>query len=128
MCTYWSNTFTDRFRMLTRVTQVPLNVSVNSLSLSWRKIPEGQKPLINSEFPYQRPLHSTARHAVGTEFKPFKTPFLKFPYLIKWNKSDAQEKKNHILTDLCKSTFFYFNLLSTEARYVGSSCSVVVIF
>ena len=69
--------------MLMRVTQVPLNVSVNSLSLSLRKTPEGQKPLINYEFPYQRQLHSTARHAVGTEFKLIKIPFLKFPYLIK---------------------------------------------
>ena len=38
------------------------------------------------------------------------------------------KKKNHILIDLCKSTFLYFNLLSTEARYVDSSCSVVVMF
>ena len=38
-------------------------------------------------------LHPTARHDVGTEFKLFKTPFLKFPYPIKSNKSDAQEKK-----------------------------------
>ena len=41
-------------------------------------------------------LHPTARHDVGTEFKLFKTPFLKFPYPIKSNKSDAQEKKKGI--------------------------------
>ena len=38
-------------------------------------------------------LHLTARHDVGTEFKLFKTPFLKFPYPIKSSKSDVQEKK-----------------------------------
>ena len=73
-------------------------------------------------------LHPTARHDVGTEFKLFKTPFLKFPYPIKSNKSDAQEKKSHILVTSASQPFLYFILLSTEAHYVDSSCSAIVIF
>ena len=73
-------------------------------------------------------LHPTARHDVGTEFKLFKTPFLKFPYPIKSNKSDAQEKKSHILVTSASQPFLYFILLSTEAHYVDSSCSAIVMF
>ena len=73
-------------------------------------------------------LHPTARHDVGTEFKLFKTPFLKFPYPIKSNKSDAQDKKSHILVTSASQPFLYFILLSTEAHYVDSSCSAIVMF
>ena len=73
-------------------------------------------------------LHPTVRHDVGTEFKLFKTPFLKFPYPIKSNKSDAQEKKSHILVTSASQPFLYFILLSTEAHYVDSSCSAIVMF
>ena len=73
-------------------------------------------------------LHPTAGHDVGTEFKLFKTPFLKFPYPIKSNKSDAQEKKSHILVTSASQPFLYFILLSTEAHYVDSSCSAIVMF
>ena len=55
-------------------------------------------------------LHPTARHDVGTEFKLFKTPFLKFPYPIKSNKSDAQEKKSHILVTSASQLFLHFIL------------------
>ena len=73
-------------------------------------------------------LHSTARHDVGTEFNLFKTPFPKFPYPIKSNKSDAQDKKSHILVTSASQPFLYFILLSTEAHYVDSSCSAIVMF
>ena len=73
-------------------------------------------------------LHPTVRHDVGTEFKLFKTPFLKFPYPIKSNKSDVQEKKSHILVTSASQPFLYFILLSTEAHYVDSSCSAIVMF
>ena len=55
-------------------------------------------------------LHPTAGHDVGTEFKLFKTPFLKFPYPIKSNKSDAQEKKSHIFVTSASQLFLYFIL------------------
>ena len=94
MCTKWSNPFTDTFRMLTRVAQVPLNIRDNSLSLVDGKYPKDKShkstfDLLISNF------HTRDNYILqlDTEFKLSKTPFLKFPHPVKWNKKRCGRKK-----------------------------------